>query len=85
MVVSAKVPPSVRADLEALAMAFPMSDGSRGNLSAGLRAWLMQGKALYDVARVARVRAAADVAGVTTEEMWARLVDDGLRSTEGAK
>jgi len=85
VVVSAKVPPSVRADLEALAMAFPTSDGSRGNLSAGLRAWLMQGKALYDTARVGRVRAAAVAAGVTTEEMWGRLVDAGLRSSEGVE
>lgn len=79
-VVSAKVPPEQRARLEALASAFPMADGSRGNLSAVLRTWLDLGEVLYESKRVRRVREIAQASGMTIAETWGALVDAGLRA-----
>lgn len=78
-VVSAKVPPAQRLRLECLAAAFPMADGSRGNLSAVLRTWLDLGEVLYEAGRVRRVRELAQAAGTSVAETWGALVDEGLR------
>lgn len=84
MHVGTRVEPSVRADLEAMAMAYPLADGSRGNLSAALRVWLTQGKALYDASRLASVRAFATTHDIPMEAAWGRIIDAGLRAEEVA-
>ena len=78
-VVSAKVPRAQRGRLERLASAFPMADGSRGNLSAVLRTWLDLGEVLYEAGRVRRVRELAQASGSSVAETWGALVDEGLR------
>ena len=83
--VGARVSPEQRARIEARGESRPRADGSRGNMSIVVRSMFDVAEILYDTARVARVREAARVAGVPVDAMWARLVDAGLRLTEGAK
>lgn len=83
--VGARVDPKVRADLETLAMAYPLVDGSRGNLSAALRVWLSEGKSLYDASRLARVRAYAASEGIAMDAAWGQLVDRGLVASKAVR
>lgn len=81
--VGARVPPELRAAIEARGDAYPNADGSRGNMSVVLREWFDFAVVLCSPERVGRVRRLALAKGEAMVVTWAWLVDRALDAAEG--